>query len=132
MSKNTLSNEIFKTDVRKVFDYNQFKVKVFTGVRGAGKTYPVHEYLLNRYLNHGEFFVLVRETQEEVDNMMMGAFWDSYLLDNPKYKKHDFSTYGNKVVIDGIIVGYAVALSTYGKFRGAVSPVGMRVTNRRT
>lgn len=132
MSKNTLSNEIFKTDARKVFDYNQFKVKVLTGVRGAGKTYPVHEYLLNRYLNHGEFFVLVRETQEEVDNMMMGAFWDSYLLDNPKYKKHDFSTYGNKVVIDGIIVGYAVALSTYGKFRGAVSPVGMRVTNRRT
>lgn len=62
--------------------------------------------------------------------MLAGAFWDGYLLDDKKYKGRN-TTMGNKVIIDGIIVGYAVALSTYGKFRGAVSPVGQAVKSRR-
>ena len=117
-------NILFGNQAKKLFDYNQFPIKIFTGVRGSGKTYPTHEFLLNRYLYHNEFFVCVRETQEEVDNMLAGAFWDSYLLDLPQYKGHEYKCSGNKIIIDGLIVGYAVALSTYGKFRGAVSPVG--------
>lgn len=127
----SMGNSIYESRARKVFDYNQFRIKILTGVRGAGKTYPVHEHILNKYFKKGEYFVLVRETQEEVDNMLAGAFWDSYLLDDKKYKGHQYTTMGNKVIIDGIIVGYAVALSTYGKFRGAVSPVGQRAVKSR-
>ena len=127
----SMGNSIYESQARKVFDYNQFRIKILTGVRGAGKTYPVHEHILNKYFKKGEYFVLVRETQEEVDNMLAGAFWDSYLLDDKKYKGHQYTTMGNKVIIDGIIVGYAVALSTYGKFRGAVSPVGQRAVKSR-
>lgn len=119
-----MEHKAFETTAKKTFDYNQFPIKILTGVRGSGKTYPVHEYLLNNYLKKGEFFVCLRESQEEVDNMLSGSFWDSYLLSNEKYN-NDFRTIGNKIIIDDVIVGYCIALTTYGKFRGAVSPVGL-------
>ena len=69
-----MGNSIYESQARKVFDYNQFRIKILTGVRGAGKTYPVHEHILNKYFKKGEYFVLVRETQEEVDNMLAARF----------------------------------------------------------
>lgn len=115
------------TEAKKVlYDYNQFSTKILTSQRGGGKTWLVQEKLLNRYFKNGDFFVVLRESQVEVDLMLQGGFWDDELISKEKFCNHDYKTIGNKILIDGVIVGIAIALTTYGNFRGTVLKLGVK------
>lgn len=105
-------------------DYNQFQTKIFTSVRGGGKTFRIQKRLLNRYFKRGKFFAVLRESQIEVDNMMTAGFWDNNLISQPPYNKHEYTTKGNKIIVNNIVVGIAIALTTYGNFRGTALNLG--------
>lgn len=101
-----------------LYDFTQFQTRILTSRRGGGKTWLCDEYLLNRY-RHGKYFVAVRESQVEIDNLLAGGFWDQKLIATPEYKDLIFTTRGNKIMINGQVVGMAFALTTYNRVRGS-------------
>lgn len=128
-----MNENIFKNELRDrvIRDYTQFPYRVLTGVRGTSKTFPVQQALLDDYFDHGKFFAVMREKQAEVDEMMRGGFWDEALISQPKYNGHVYATQGNQIIIDGIAVGIAIAMTTYGNVRGSLPSIGEKVTASR-
>ncbi len=117
-----------KNDIDAVLcDYVQFQTKIVTSRRGGGKTYKVQKRLLDKHFKRGYFFAVLRESQIEVDNMLMAGFWDNNLISKPPYNKHEYATVGNKICIDNRVVGIAIALTTYGNFRGVALNLGGEV-----
>lgn len=112
------------------FSYSQFPIKISTSKRGGGKTFAVQKRLLNKYLNKGEFFVVIRESQIEIDFMLQGGFWDKYLIDDKKYSECEFTINGNEIILNGVTIGVCFALSTFGNLRGAVIDVGKEQTKK--
>lgn len=109
-----------------LYNYTQFANKFFTSPRGGGKTYKIQKKLLRNYFKKGQFFAVLRESQIEVDIMMSAGFWDNNLISRKAYENHVFETLGNKIIIDGKTVGIAIALTTYGNFRGVALNLGGR------
>ena len=114
-----------KNDIDKLIDdYTQFQTKIFTSRRGGGKTFKIQKKLINNYVKHGRFFAVIRESQIEVDNMLTAGFWDNNLTSKEAYKRNEYEVKGNKICINGKIVGIAIALTTYGNFRGVALNLG--------
>lgn len=109
-----------------LYNYTQFPNKIFTSPRGGGKTYKIQKKLLRNYFKKGQYFAVLRESQVEVDNMMDAGFWDNNLISKKEYQEHVFETLGNKIMIDGKTIGIAIALTTYGNFRGVALNLGGR------
>ena len=123
---------IFKNENRsKVLrDYNQFQTKILTGVRGTSKTFETQEIILNKVLN-GKFFAFIRESQIELDLALQGGFWDNNLISKPKFNKHEYTVKGNKILVDGKVVGVGIALTTYGNFRGIALNFGDAIKTKK-
>ena len=118
-------DSIFKNIERSktIKDFTQFQTKILTGVRGTSKTYEVQEFILNK-IKKGKFFAFLRESQIELDLALQGGFWDNNLISKDKYNKDIYEVKGNKILINGKIVGVGIALTTYGNFRGIALNLG--------
>lgn len=58
--------------------------------------------------------------------MLSNGFWDIGLISGGEYANHIYSIKGKFLYVDGIIVGTAVALTTYAKYRQSGSKLGIR------
>ena len=131
---------VWAMDVKKVFDntdakrvvqdYTQFDTRILSSTRSGGKTYIVQEDVADRFLKKGKYFAYIRESQVEIDNALLSGFWDSHLIAQPKYKGHTFGVRGNRIYIDGVVVGVAYALTTYCNIRGTQGGVGGAVSEK--
>lgn len=102
-----------------VFSYTQFPNYVLTSARGVGKTYTVQDELMDEVKAH-RYISLIRESQVEVEDMLHGGFWDPNLLNNHAFaRKHDFTVKGNMLLCDGVVIGTAIALTTYANLRNS-------------
>lgn len=104
--------------IRQLFTYEQYPIRVITGVRGTGKTFPVQEEIIKSYLRRGEYFIYLRESKEEVNEVQGMGFWDENLTVE-KYPDQYFSAKGNALTVDGITIGTMCALTVIGNVRGA-------------
>lgn len=129
--ENLVEKAFISNDIEKVlYDYVQFSTKFLTSVRGGAKTFKVQKKLLNNFFKYKKYFAVLRESQIEVDNMMSAGFWDNNLITKKKYAGHIYETEGNKIKIDGVQVGIAVALTTYGNFRGVALNLGKQTLSK--
>lgn len=122
--------ELFKNPIitKTLRDYSQFPNKVLTSVRGGFKTFNAQELFLDDYFKRNRYFAIIRETDEELRQIMSSGFWDNNLICKSGYASHSYECRGNKLLINGRIVGVGVALKTYGKVRMSGFPVGQKLT----
>lgn len=105
------------SDLKKIRSFTQFPTKIITGVRGTGKSVVIQkDDLAKDYFNYGDYFMVFRESQVEVDAVKRDGFFD--LVIQEQYPDHVFTQDGNRILIDGICVGMIGALSTIGHVRG--------------
>lgn len=103
--------------ISQIFTFEQYPIRILTGARGTGKTYPVQKRLIEAFLRRGECFVYLRESREEIKEIGVTGFWDDALT--ASYSGHSFFQRGNALIIDGVTAGIMCALTTIGNVRGA-------------
>lgn len=80
------------------------------GDRGGGKTFNTLKFLINRFLKHGEQFIYLRRTQEELKDALPGLF--SYLHHEGYFTEHELISTKKGLYIDKKLMGIPKALST--------------------
>lgn len=118
-------------DIEPILSRNALVTCVISS-RGAGKTYSSKKRIIRRFKKHGERFLFLKRTEEEL-KATVGSFWDDF-ADAHVVFKHESGRYfigdrtiehdeeGNeKEVIDWQLFGYSAALSTTAKLKG-ISP----------
>ena len=80
------------------------------GDRGGGKTFNTLKFLINRFLKHGEQFIYLRRTMEELKDALPGLF--SYLQHEGYFLNHEFKSSKKGLYIDNKLMGLPKALST--------------------
>lgn len=85
------------------------------GERGVGKTYGAIKFVIDDYLKNGNQFVYLRRYKTELDTAVP-KFFDAIITNNEYGEDTDFKVNKrNKMsefIMDGEVIGYAVALST--------------------
>lgn len=80
------------------------------GQRGGGKTFNVLRFCINRFLKHGEQFIYLRRTQEELKDAVVGLF--TYLQHEGYFTEHELVSTKKGLYIDKKLMGIPKALST--------------------
>lgn len=80
------------------------------GDRGGGKTFNTLRFLINRFLKHGEQFIYVRRTMEELKDAIPTLF--HYLQHEGYFMDHELVATKKALTIDKKVMGYPRALST--------------------
>ena len=88
------------------------------GHRGVGKTYAGKTYCLRRFIKHGEQFIWVRRYKSELAEAKSDFMKD--IAD--KFKDHQIKIDGNKIIVDGKVAGFFIALSVSSKFKSKPFP----------
>lgn len=105
----------------RFFDINEYEksiedINIIIGGRGIGKTYSLLRYLVE----NGNKFVYMRTTKTELDECC-GEFGNPFKAINRDFG-YDITIKPNKthglVYSDGVLIGYAAALSTFENLRG--------------
>lgn len=78
--------------------------------RGVGKTYGATKAVINDFLKHGHQFVYLRRYKTELDESVP-KFFDA-IRANEEFPDHTFKVKGNVFMIDDMVAGYAIPLST--------------------
>lgn len=114
---------------QKLLSHNALMSYVI-GVRGGGKTFSGKNLGLNRFLKAGKQFIYLRRTEAELDEAKPTFF--TQLQSEGLYREYKGKTKGRELILstkfedgdDGedITAGYALALSTAGKFRSVSYP----------
>lgn len=77
------------------------------GTRGTGKTWQFKDWAISDFLKTGSQFVYVRRYKTEFKDIT--NFFDDIIF---KYPDHEFKIGKGKFVIDGVVAGFYIALST--------------------
>ena len=80
------------------------------GDRGGGKTFNTLKFLINRFLKHGEQFIYLRRTMEELKDAIPGLF--HYLQHEGYFLDHELVSTKQGLYIDKELMGLPKALST--------------------
>lgn len=80
------------------------------GDRGGGKTFGTLNFVINRFLKHGEQFIYLRRTVEELKDSVPTLFAD--LQAHGYYNNHDLKSTKKGLYCDGKLMGLPKALST--------------------
>lgn len=93
-------------------------VNFVIGMRGGGKSYNFKKYMIKKYLEKGEMFMIVRRRDSELEMMRKTYFNDV----KQEFEEHEFIVKGNVIMIDGEEAGYFQALSTATNIRSSSFP----------
>lgn len=103
----------------------QMLLNFCTSSRGAGKTFSTLKKCVEDFLNTGEQFVYVRRTQSELDTSaptLLTAFKPAGF-----FLEHSFNFKKDCFLIDGKVMGYAVAVSTAHKLKSTSFPLVTKI-----
>lgn len=105
-------------NIKAYMGYVPYKLKIFVGLKGIGKTFYCKELVINRFLYHGSKFVWLRDTEGAVEKMVKDGdkFFDIAL--RKKFAGHKFSLNGGNFYIDGKLAGSLESVSTFYKQKG--------------
>lgn len=95
-------------------------INMVVGPRGYGKTYGAKMYCLDNFINKNEQFIYLRRYQSELD-LVKETLMDDVSLD-PKYDEHEIEFKGGAYIVDGLIAGWAAALTTSSHLKSASFP----------
>jgi len=121
-------------DIEPILSRNALMTFIISS-RGAGKTFSNKKRIIRRFNKHGEKFVFLKRTEEEVKATADG-FWDDFVTEKQVFKHVKNRFYiGDRVVnkdeegndveeITWKLFGYSTALSTIAKLKG-ISPQGV-------
>lgn len=80
------------------------------GERGVGKTYGATKFVVNQFLKKKEEFAYIRRYKNELSESIPKFF--TALKNNNEFSEHMLTSKGKKFLIDDMIAGYAMTLST--------------------
>lgn len=127
---------------QKLCNYNAF-FNMVLGARSIGKTHHFKYKGLKNFIKNKEQFIYLRRTQTELDELDKEKFFTTTVLEQcyPNYseieknvgskgtkiifttsldnKKHEMTITTRKIMIDGYVVCYLKALSTWLKLKGS-------------
>lgn len=102
--------------IEKTASYNCL-FNFIMGIRGAGKTYGLLKYLVQRYQCSGYRFMYVRRSEEELQKLTTQKSARLFNHVQVEFEGHDLWAESNILYIDKEICGYAQALSTARKMK---------------
>lgn len=88
--------------------------------RGSGKTFSTMKYCVERFLKHREQFVYMRRTETELETAAPSIL--NQLQVKGYFKKHEFKHKGAHFIVDDMIAGYAIPISTAYKLKSVAFP----------
>lgn len=102
-----------------LFSYNM-PINLSIGARGYGKTYGADKWLYSGAKYNNEKFVILRDTEEAVKEMVTGAGENMFsaISKDPKFVNDTFKVEGNKIYLNDKHCGYIMAVSTFYKRKG--------------
>src|SRR5699024_5103547 len=92
-----------------------FFMNFITSFRGGGKTFGTLKYCFEKYLESGDQFVYLRETEAQLDKVDENLL--TQLQDKGYFLDKKFSYSNNRLMCDGKTVGYVIAVSTAYKLK---------------
>lgn len=87
------------------------------GIRGAGKTYGLLKYLIERHIKYGYNFLYLRRSEEELKTLTTSKQGRLFNHVQVEFEGHALWTEANVLHMDKEIIGYAQALSTARKMK---------------
>lgn len=87
------------------------------GNRGGGKTYGWQKRCIKRWLKKRKQFMWVRRYQTELDTLT-----DFFAAVSVEFPDHELTVSGDRLLCDGEVCGYLVALSTSAKLKSVPFP----------
>lgn len=96
-------------DISKILTYNAF-INILIGERGVGKTYSVSKFVTKEFINKKHEFAYIRRYKTELSKSSK-KFFDALKI-NGEFKNHDLYNKGSTFIIDDMIAGYSMPLTT--------------------
>lgn len=95
-------------------------INVIIGDRGCGKTYGANKWAYSRFKYNKEKFVILRDTDEAVKEMVTGSGQNMFsaISKDKKFLKDNFSIENNKIYLNNKHCGYVMSVSTFYKRKG--------------
>ena len=93
-------------NIKRVLSYNAL-FNFIIGNRGGGKTYGCKKYVIQKFLKTGKQFIYLRRYKKELKKIK--TFFEDIKDEFPEV---EFAVKGNEFYINGMLAGYAMALST--------------------
>lgn len=103
-------------NIQKTASYNCL-FNFILGIRGAGKTYGLLKYLIERYQKNGYRFLYVRRSEEELQKLTTQKSGRIFNHVQTEFEGHALWAESNVLHIDKETCGYAQALSTAVKMK---------------
>lgn len=93
------------------------------GNRGGGKTYGWQKRCIKRFLKKGKQFMWCRRYQTEIDTLISNDEENNFFSAiRAEFPDHTFEISKDRLLIDGDVCGYLVALSTSAKLKSVPYP----------
>lgn len=104
----------------RIRSYNKM-YNMIVGARGCGKTYGAKRIAIKNFLKKGEQFVYIRRYKSEIkEGRKFEQFFDDIRHEFPD---HDLTIKGTKAYCDGVVIGYAIPLSTATSVKSVPFPL---------
>ena len=116
--KPPIPNRGLWSNIRAYYGYANYKLKLFIGLKGIGKTFASKQLVINRFLYKGTKFLWLRDTEGAVDRMKEdGAkFFDIEL--RKKFPDVRMELKGSLFYINSKVAGSLESVSTFYKQKG--------------
>lgn len=109
----------FWYDISETLSYNCL-FNFVIGSRGCGKTYAAKKHVVKRFLKTGKQFVYLRRYKDELDETAETYFND--IIYNKEFPNHKIEYKNGIYVIDGMVAGYAMALTKAKDYKSIAYP----------
>lgn len=114
-------NKIFY-NASRLFSNSWAFIYVEIGARRRGKSYDAYKKVINRFVYHGEQFVILRDTQTECDEIERdnGDRLFGEIINEPKYKRHikKMEIKAGTIYFNDEIAGFIMPASLFRRFKG--------------
>lgn len=107
-------------DLNRTLSYNAM-INIILSARGPGKTYSVKKRIINRFIKHGEQFVLIRRYKDDIGQTKLNQFFAD-IESNNEFEDHELKVINKEFWIDGELAGWAFALSQSANVRSVSFP----------
>lgn len=106
---------------QRVMSYNA-NMNIIIGERGVGKSYGLKKFYIKYFLKTGKQIIYLRRYQSELENSLKDNYFFKDIKNDKDLIGHKFETIGEKLIIDGKIFGYGMALSKASTYKSIPYP----------
>lgn len=105
----------------KVLSYHAM-LNFIIGERGVGKSYGIKKYCVNRFKKKGRQFIYLRRFDTELKKSLKGDEFFKDIRTDEAFKNDTLEVRGDKIMVNGKIAGYAIALSKASIYKSVPFP----------